>query len=172
IAKKYILPDENTFDFALMFVPSEGVYHELLRSADSKGVLLDEYCRSKKVVPVSPSTLYAHLQIILLGLRGMQIEENALRILASLSGLQKQMANFGDVYEKLGNHLRNAQQSYSDADGRLERARNALNELAQGAPPTIDVPPGTGDASAKVLDVAPASQTAKPLPPEAEPVEP
>jgi len=134
IAKKYILPGEGTLDIALMFVPSEGVYYELLRSEDSKGLPLDEACRSKGIVPVSPSTLFAHLRIIFLGLRGMQVEENAQRLLSSLTGLKKQIDNFGEVYEKLGTHLRNAQQSYSDADRKLERARNSLDELAQGAP--------------------------------------
>src|SRR6201997_5001237 len=132
IAKKYILPGEETLDIALMFVPSEGVYYELLRSVDAKGTPLDEYCRTRCVVPVSPSTLFAHLKIIFLGLRGMQIEENAKRLLGSLSGLKKQMDNFGEVYERLGTHLRNAQQSYSDADRKLDRARNSLEELAQG----------------------------------------
>jgi len=134
IAKKYILPGEGTLDIALMFVPSEGVYYELLRSADTKGLPLDELCRSKGVVPVSPSTLFSHLKIISFGLRGMQIEENAKRLLSSLTGLKKQIDNFSEVYEKLGTHLRNAQQSYSDADRKLERARNSLDELAQGAP--------------------------------------
>jgi DNA recombination protein RmuC len=134
IAKKYILPGEETLDIALMFVPSEGVYYELLRSADAKGTPLDEYCRTRCVVPVSPSTLFAHLKIIFLGLQGIQIEENAKRLLASLSGLKKQMDTFGDVYEKLGTHLRNAQQSYSDADRKLDRARNSLEELTQGGP--------------------------------------
>ena len=134
IAKKYILPDEGTLDIALMFVPSEGVYYELLRSEISNGSPLDEYCRSKGVIAVSPNTLFAHLRVILLGLRGMQIEENAKRILADLTGLKKQIENFSDVYERLGTHLRNAQQSYSDADRKLERARDALDEMAQGAP--------------------------------------
>ena len=134
IAKKYILPGEETLDIALMFVPSEGVYYELLRSADTKGTPLDEYCRTRCVVPVSPSTLFAHLKIIFLGLQGIQIEENAKRLLASLSGLKKQMDTFGEVYERLGTHLRNAQQSYSDADRKLDRARNSLEELAQGCP--------------------------------------
>jgi DNA recombination protein RmuC len=132
IAKKYILPGEETLDIALMFVPSEGVYYELLRSVDGKGVPLDEYCRTRCVVPVSPSTLFAHLKIIFLGLRGMQIEENAKRLMGSLSGLKKQMDNFGEVYEKLGTHLRNAQQNYADADRKLDRARASLEELAQG----------------------------------------
>jgi DNA recombination protein RmuC len=134
IAKKYILPDEDTLDIALMFVPSEGVYYELLRSEIPNGSPLDEYCRSKSVIAVSPNTLFACLRLIMLGLRGMQIEENAKRLLASLTGLKKQIENFSDVYDRLGGHLRNAQQSYADADGKLERARNALDEMAQGAP--------------------------------------
>ena len=134
IAKKYILPGEETLDIALMFVPSEGVYYELLRSVDGKGVPVDEYCRTRCVVPVSPSTLFAYLKIIFLGLKGMQIEENAKRLQANISGLSKQMENFGEIYDKLGTHLRNAQQSYTDADRKLDRARASLEQLAQGAP--------------------------------------
>jgi DNA recombination protein RmuC len=145
IAKKYILPDENTLDIALMFVPSEGVYYELLRSEISNGSPLDEYCRSKGVIAVSPSTLFAHLRIIMLGLRGMQIEENAKRLLSSLTGLKKQIENFSDVYDRLGGHLRNAQQSYADADAKLERARNALDEMAQGAPEPKTLEPAALD---------------------------
>ncbi len=135
IAKKYILPDEGTLDIALMFVPSEGVYYELLRTADTKGAALDAHCRGKGVIPVSPSTLYAHLNVILMGLRGMQIEENARRLLDSLGGLKKQLETFAEVYERLGTHLRNAQQSYTEADRKLERARIALDQMAQGALP-------------------------------------
>ena len=109
-----------------MFVPSENVYYELLMTADAKSQPLDEYCRSKNVVAVSPNTLYAHLQVILMGLQGMQIEENAKRLHASLAGLQKQMENFAEVFEKLGTHLKNAQQSYSEADKRLDKAQGSL----------------------------------------------
>ena len=134
IAKKYILPGEGTLDIALMFVPSEGVYYELLRSVDPKGAPLDEYCRGKSVVAVSPGTLFSFLRIVALGLRGMQVEENAKRLLASLSGLKKQIENFGDIYQKVGTHLRNAQQCYSDGDRKLERTRIAIDDLAQCAP--------------------------------------
>jgi DNA recombination protein RmuC len=135
IAKKYIVPGENTLDFALMFVPSEGVYYELLMSVDAKGTPLDVYCRQKKVIPVSPNSLYAHLSVILMGLKGLQIEENAVRLHASLSGLKTQWDNFATVYEKLGTHLRNASQSYNDADRKLDRATEVLNQMAQGALP-------------------------------------
>ena len=145
IAKKYILPGEGTLDIALMFVPSEGVYYELLRSADTKGVPLDEYCRGKGVVPVSPGTLFSFLRIVSLGLRGMQVEENAKRLLASLTGLKKQIENFGDVYQKIGTHLRHAQQCFSDADRQLERTRIVIEDLAQCAPQEPELEPATSD---------------------------
>ena len=135
ISRKYILPGEGTLEIALMFVPSEGIYYELLRSADPKGVPLDEYCRGKGVIAVSPSTLYAHLSVVMMGLKGMQIEENARRLHANLTGLKKQWDNFAEVYDKMGTHLRNAQQSYADADRRLARARAELDQMAQGSLP-------------------------------------
>lgn len=129
IAKKYIVPNEGTLDLALMFVPSESVYYEMLMTQDSKGEPLDSYCRGKNIVAVSPNTLYAHLCVIHLGLRGMQIEENAKRISAGLSGIHKQMDTFTEVFEKLGTHLKNAQQSYGEADKRLEKTQNTLDSL-------------------------------------------
>jgi DNA recombination protein RmuC len=132
IAKKYIVPDEGTLDVALMFVPSEVVYYELLTTDDAKGQKLDAYCRDKQIIAVSPNTLYAHLCVIAMGMRGMQIEENAKRLYASLSGMQKQMETFTGVFEKLGTHLKNAQQSYSESEKRLEKAQNTLDGLAGG----------------------------------------
>src|SRR5271154_6250042 len=129
IAKKYLLPGENTLGIALMFVPSENVYYELLMTADAKLLPLDEYCRSKKVIAVSPNTLYAHLQVILMGLQGMQIEENAKKLHASLAGLQKQLENFADPFGKLGTHLKNAQQSYSEAEKRFEKSEMTLEGM-------------------------------------------
>ena len=129
IARKYILPAENTLDLALMFVPSESVYYELLQSADNKGQQLDAYCREKHIVAVSPNTLYAHLSVIAMGLRGMQIEENARRLANGLAGLKKQFENFSEVFERIGNHLKNAQQSYQEADKRFDKTSNSLEGM-------------------------------------------
>lgn len=139
IARKYIVPAEGTLDIALMFVPSESVYYEMLVTEDNKGQPLDNYCREKMVIAVSPNTLYAHLCVIAMGLRGLQIEENAKRLYAQLSGMQKQMETFSEVFEKLGTHLKNAQQSYGEADSRLEKAQNTLDGLlAAGTQAAID----------------------------------
>lgn len=152
IARKYILPQEGTLGIALMFVPSENVYYELLMTSDAKGQPLDEYCRSKNVIAVSPNTLYAHLQVILMGLQGMQIEENAKRLQASLAGLQKQMDNFAQTYAKVGTHLRNAQLSFSESEKRLDKAQDALVAILGGerSEAALDSPQGTLALSAEI----------------------
>jgi DNA recombination protein RmuC len=138
IAEKYILPGEHTYEYALMFVPSEGVYYEMLMTQDSKFGRLDEYCREKRVFPVSPNTFYACLSALAISLQGQKIEENARHLLAGMAGLKKQFESFADVYEKLGTHLRHAQQCYEEADSRLTRARNSLEQMSQGALPAAE----------------------------------
>lgn len=137
ISRKYIVPNEGTLDFALMFVPSENVFHEILVTADGKGQLLDAYCRDKKVIAVSPNTLYAHLCVIAMGLRGMRIEEDAMRLLASLSGMEKQMEKFSEKFETLGNHLKNAQQTYTESDKLFEKASSTLKGMLGDEPREI-----------------------------------
>lgn len=140
IAKKYIVPEEGTLDLALMFVPSESVYYELLMTADSKGQPLDAYCRGRQVIAVSPNTLYAHLCVIAMGLRGMQTEENVRRLLGSLSGLEKQLEKFGDKFAVMGTHLKKAAQSYGDADKLLEKTHDTLEGMLAPDPaePALD----------------------------------
>jgi DNA recombination protein RmuC len=150
IARKYIVPNEGTLDLALMFVPSESVYYELLMTHDAKGEPLDSYCRGKCIIAVSPNTLYAHLCVIHLGLRGMQIEENAMRISSGLSGIQKNIASFTEVFEKLGTHLKNAQQTYSDADKKLEKTQNTMDSLIGNGPPDAAVDNGQGTLALSV----------------------
>ncbi|HEV3254993.1 MAG TPA: DNA recombination protein RmuC [Candidatus Acidoferrales bacterium] len=140
IAEKYILPAEHTLDYALMFVPSEGVYYELLMTKDSKYGQLDEYCREKRVFPVSPNTLYAYLRAVAMSLQGQKIAENVRELRAGLEGLKRQLDSFAELYERLGNHLKNTRQNYEDAEIKLDRARSDLDQMAQGALPE-PVPP-------------------------------
>lgn len=139
IAKKYILPSEHTLDYALMFVPSEGVYYELLSTEDTKYGQLDEYCRGKKIFPVSPNTLYAYLSAVAMSLKSQKIEENARQLIANLAGLQKQFVDFGGAYEKVGTHLRNAQQRFDEATNKLNRANASLDQMTKGALPEPEV---------------------------------
>jgi DNA recombination protein RmuC len=135
IAEKYILPAESTLDFALMFIPSEGVYYEVLVTEDGKAGMLADYCRSRKVLPISPNTCYAYLRLIATSLRGLRVEESAKQLMASLGGLQGHLQIFAGVFEKVGTHLRNAGNCYEDADSKLARFEGALNQTAQGILP-------------------------------------
>ncbi|MGH9791730.1 MAG: DNA recombination protein RmuC [Candidatus Acidiferrales bacterium] len=143
IAEKYILPNEGTLDFALMFVPSESIYYELLLTEDPRHGPLDAYCRNARVFPVSPNTLHAYIRVILMGIRGLQMEENAKRVQKDLAGLDKLLESYGELFEKLGTHLRNAQKTYDDADGKLTRARALLSQVAQGDLPEPAAPEPT-----------------------------
>lgn len=121
IAVKYILPAENTYDFALMYIPAENVYYEVIIKED-----IFSYSMSKKVIPVSPNTFYAYLQVICLGLRGLKVEENAKMILKSLGALSVETERFKEDFNILGSHLLNANTKYADAQKRFEKVAERL----------------------------------------------
>jgi len=115
IATKYILADEGTYDFALMYVPAENVYYETIIKEETLGEehQLLSYALQKRVVPVSPNSFYAYLQTILLGLRGMKVEQQAQEILATLSRLRGDFERVQENFRLRGKHITNATGSYS-----------------------------------------------------------
>ena len=118
IAAKYILTDEGTLDFAIMYIPAENVYYEVIvRDQDEKSI--SQYALSKRVIPVSPNTFYIYLQALMLGLRGLQIERGAKDILATLGRLKTDFQKFGEDFELVGTHLGRAQNSYVNSEKRL-----------------------------------------------------
>lgn len=133
IATKYILPDEGTFPFALMYIPAENIYYEVI--IKDEGVNRDSglynYAVERKVVPVSPNSFYAYLQVIALGLRGLYIEKSAHEILNSLTRLQGDIGKVREVFDILGTHLDNAQKKYDDADKRLSNFEGRLENIAE-----------------------------------------
>jgi DNA recombination protein RmuC len=122
IATKYILPDEGTYDFALMYIPAENVYYETIIKDDSVGDRsLSQYALSKRVIPVSPNSFYAYLQAIVLGLKGMKVEERAKEIIQYLSRLEGDFCRFQEEFNLVGRHLGHAQSSFQNAEKRLEQ---------------------------------------------------
>lgn len=109
IASKYILPGEGTMDFALMYVPSETVFYEIVNLDD----ILD-YARSKRVYLVSPSTLYAHLQTILLSFEGRKIEEQSREVFRLLQALRVDYGKVNESLGILGKHIGNTSNQYSN----------------------------------------------------------
>ena len=145
IASKYILPHEGTCDFALMYIPAENVYYEafIKDEALGEGKSLREYAFVKHVVPVSPNSFYAYLHTILLGLRGMKVEESARQILRDLGGLRGQLDKFQEEFRKLGKHLEQSKGSYDSSQRQIEKFSDKL--AAVETPPLIQSPEETSN---------------------------
>lgn len=131
IASKYILPNEGTCDFALMYIPAENVYYEafIKDEAPGEGKSLREYAFTKHVVPVSPNSFYAYLHTILLGLRGMKVEESAREIIKQLAGLRTPLARFQEEFRKLGRHVEQAKGSFDSAQRQMEKFSDKLSAV-------------------------------------------
>jgi DNA recombination protein RmuC len=147
IASKYVLPDEGTLDFAVMYVPAEGVYGEVLRVKHRDAALFERAIEAR-VVPMSPLTMYGYLQTILFGLKCLSIEKNAEAVLGHCQRLQRDVERFAAEYETLGRHLGNARSKYEEGARRLDRFRNKLDDVIQLSddedgqfPPAPDDPP-------------------------------
>lgn len=122
ISKKYILPEEGTMDFALMYVPSESVYYEVVNEME-----LMDYARRVRVYIVSPSTLYAHLQTILLSFEGKRIEEKSREIFIMLRALQIDYNKVNDSLGVLGKHLNNAYSQFNNVTSGFSQIGQKLN---------------------------------------------
>jgi DNA recombination protein RmuC len=103
IGKKYILPEEGTMDFALMYIPSEPVYYEVVNSRE-----LLKLAQASRVYPVSPTTMYAHLQTILLSFEGQKVEQKARKVFTMLRAVQRDYVKVEESLSTLQRHLNNA----------------------------------------------------------------
>lgn len=119
ISRKYILPGEGTVDFAIMYVPSEAVYYEIIRQDEE----LNEFANSKHVLLVSPNSFYYFIKVLMIGLEGKRIEENAQRILETMRAIQKDNEKFGEQLGVLGTHMNNAKNA-------LDRVGNEYAKLS------------------------------------------
>lgn len=137
ISKKYILPEENTLDFALMYIPSESVFYEVASSDE-----LMDFARNSRVYPVSPNTLYAALQTILLSFEGKKIEQKAKEVFKLMRGIQKDFGKTSDSMITLGSHLTNAYNKFSDV-------QTQFNSIGQKLSSTRQL---TGDSEEKLLE--------------------
>jgi DNA recombination protein RmuC len=104
IAKKYIKPEEETVDFALMYIPSEAIYYDLAIQDDD----FVSFAEEKKVLIVSPNSFYYFLRIILMGLEGKKIEEKAQLIMNNIKALKQETMRFGGNVRVLNKHITNA----------------------------------------------------------------
>ncbi len=140
IADRYVLPPQ-TLDVAFMFVPSENVYYEVIGRPE-----ILAYGRESHVVPVSPNTMYAYIQALAVGFRGMKIHEEAKRVQALLAQLCTRFDKFQDHFAMVGKHLDNAKSQFERAMRDVERFDATLQgakigRLEEMQPPFAEIGP-------------------------------
>ncbi len=131
VAKKYIRPEEGTLPFSLLYVPAENIYYEAILRDDRFGESLgiNSYALQKRVIPVSPNSLYAYLQAIVLGLKGLRIEEKAKEIFQFLHRIRDDLSKLDEEFQLVGKHLMNAHSAFDKSEKRLERVRGRVDTL-------------------------------------------
>jgi DNA recombination protein RmuC len=136
IATKYILPEEGTYDFALMYIPAENVYYETILKDEALGEERGLYSHAirRRVIPVSPNSFFAYLQVIVYGLKGMEIEKSAHLIYQTLTQLRGDLARFQSEFQTLGTHLGNAKTRFDEAEKRLGKFSDRLDLVSEGRP--------------------------------------
>ena len=115
---KYIRPADGTTDFALMFVPAEGVYYNLLVYNGGSGVRIQdlvEYAFAKHVIIVSPTSFFAYLETVLMGLRAQSVEDGVREIVKRVHELDRHLRRFGEGREKLGRRISSSVSAYNGA---------------------------------------------------------
>ncbi len=133
---KYIRPDEKTMDFAFMFIPSEGIYYDLLinRIGTIKAQTRDliEYAfKDKHVIIVSPTSFFAYLQTVLQGLRALQIEQSAQQIREHVERLQKHLISYDDFMRRLGNNLGTTVNMYNSAYSEFKKVDKDVTRITE-----------------------------------------
>ena len=127
ISKKYILPDEKTLDFALMYIPSEAIYYEVVVNNHELG----KYAWSKRVLPVSPNVFYSYLRAILIGLEGKKVESRAKEILIAIRAIKEDSGKFSDSLKTLTSHLTNAKNKADEVNKHFEKLDDKLGSLSR-----------------------------------------
>lgn len=133
IASKYILPAENTVDFALMFVPAEAIFYEIMFNLREEDIA--SFARSKKVILCSPNTIYLTLRTIVDWFRDTQISRQTQEILRRLNRIQHDSEKLMNDFRKLGSHLRNATSAYDASEKRLFLFSDKVSRLLEQEEP-------------------------------------
>jgi len=130
VAAKYIRPSEGTLPFALMYVPAENVYYEAIIRTEDDPFQLYRYCMEKRVIPVSPNSLYAYLHTIMVGLKGMQVSQRAETIVREIESLRIELDKFTKAYDTVSQHIRNAASKLEEGSKLLNKVELRVESLA------------------------------------------
>ena len=126
IGKKYILPEENTVDFAVMYVPSENVFYQILTDDDNA---LLEYAKGRGVLITSPHAFFSLLRVILMGLDREKLQEKAQQIGDILKGVQQESMRFGETLGVLSRHVTNAKNAMDTVHSGYDKLHGKLDQV-------------------------------------------
>jgi len=129
ISSKYINPSENTVDFALMFIPAEAIFYEIMFGLKEEDIA--NYARSKKIILTSPNTIYLTLRTILDWYKDIQVSQKTQEILKRLNKIQIDAEKLAEDFKKLGSHLRNATSAYENSEKRLSLFSQRVERLLE-----------------------------------------
>jgi DNA recombination protein RmuC len=109
ISSKYIVVAEGTVDYALMYIPSEAIYYEIVNMS-----ALCDFASDKRVLPVSPMSFYAYMKSILMSFEGQKIQSQTKEILATLRSIRKEYEKTEDALSVLQKHITNSYNQFSN----------------------------------------------------------
>src|SRR5687768_471663 len=129
---RYVSPQDSTIDYSFMYLPSEAIYYEVMtREAADGEIDLGTYCQERHVIPASPNTLLAYLQVVALGVRGLAMQERTRELQQSIAQVRREFERFVGLHDQLGTHLDHAMKKFDETERALARASGAIEGLAQ-----------------------------------------
>jgi len=128
---RYVSPADGTIDYAFMYIPSEAVYYDVVLREEEGEPDLTAYCAERHVIPASPNTLLAYLQVVALGVRGLAMQERTRELQQGVGAVRREFERFVELHDQLGRHLENATKKFDETDRALARASGAIETLAQ-----------------------------------------
>ena len=128
---RYVSPQDSTIDYCFMYLPSEAIYHELMTREAEGEPDIATYCQERHVIPASPNTLLAYLQVVALGVRGLAMQERTRELQQSIAQVRREFERFVGLHDQLGTHLDHAMKKFDETERALARASGAIEGLAQ-----------------------------------------
>ena len=133
---KYIRPEEKTTDYSYMFIPADGLYQDLLNSRVGSLQInsqdLVSYAYTKKVMIVSPMSLFPMLQITVKALHNLKVEDSINDILKNVEKLSNHLNAYKTYHDKLGNTLGTAVNHYNDSTKEFKKIDKDVIKISSG----------------------------------------
>src|SRR3989344_7768573 len=126
ISKKYILPQEKTYDFALMYVPAEAVYYEIIRNDN-----IMEYAKGRRVFLISPQAMYHYIHVLAQALRGRRVNEMAQQVLTYFAAIKQETVKFGESLSVLSRHVTNAKNAMDSVNSGFLKLSDKVERAAE-----------------------------------------